>query len=59
MRHTRKHSAEEPYACKQCPLISLALLDARVGIRRELGVGSRERRDMKWSDTKGIAAQVL
>ena len=36
--------------CKQAPNISLGLLDARVGVRRELRLGSRSDKDLKWSD---------
>ncbi|CAK0893467.1 unnamed protein product, partial [Prorocentrum cordatum] len=36
--------------CDRAPRIGMGLLDARVGLRKELGLGSRQSRHMKWSE---------
>ncbi|CAK0883579.1 unnamed protein product, partial [Prorocentrum cordatum] len=38
--------------CQRAPRISLALLDARIGLRKEYGLGSRATATLKWSQIK-------
>ena len=43
----------------QAPNCSLPLVDARVAIRKALGMGSRTERDAKWSEKRSRASIVL
>ena len=45
-------------ACKWAPCISLALLDARVGNRKDAGLGSRATKLTKWSTVAAHAEEI-
>eukprot|EP00959_Pyramimonas_sp_CCMP1952_P103298 2160469-Pyramimonas_sp.AAC.1 len=45
----RLRSCGGEVVCARAPRISLALLDARIGLRKELGGGTRATAKLKWS----------
>ena len=47
------------YGCHKAPNISLPLLDARAGIKRELGLGNKESQGVKWSDIQEMVNSRL
>eukprot|EP00959_Pyramimonas_sp_CCMP1952_P342793 7181455-Pyramimonas_sp.AAC.1 len=46
-------------ACSRAPRISLPLLDARVAIRKEVGLGSREESNKRWSAVQAKAERII
>eukprot|EP00959_Pyramimonas_sp_CCMP1952_P267650 5596135-Pyramimonas_sp.AAC.2 len=46
-------------ACSRAPSISLPLLDARVALERELHLGERGAKDIKWSSVQERAETMV
>ena len=46
-------------ACRRAPRISLPLVDARVGLRKDLGLGTRDKRHVKYSQMMDSGASDL
>ena len=45
--------------CQRAPWVSLGLLDARVALRKELGLGQRSAKESKWSQTQPKANEMM
>ena len=45
--------------CRRAPSISLPLLDARVGLRKALGLGNRAAKNIKWSQVMPVFDQLV